>query len=66
MLGSTRLSKTLLAAGLIDRLHLVVDPLIVGEGDRLFTREDAAPARWDLADSEATPKGVVLLTYNAP
>ncbi|MEV4623182.1 dihydrofolate reductase family protein [Asanoa sp. NPDC049573] len=34
--GSITLSRTLLAAGLVDRLSLLVHPIVLGSGERLF------------------------------
>ncbi|HEY2795598.1 MAG TPA: dihydrofolate reductase family protein [Micromonosporaceae bacterium] len=34
--GSTRLVRTLLTAGLVDEVNLMVHPIVVGKGERLF------------------------------
>jgi dihydrofolate reductase len=60
--GSARLAQTLLAAGLIDELRLVVAPIIVGHGRRLFP-EGGAPAGLRLISSETTPRGLALQIY---
>ena len=39
--GSTRLVRTMLRAGLVDELSLLVHPVVVGSGERLF--EDGGP-----------------------
>jgi dihydrofolate reductase len=53
--------KSLLAVGLLDELRLIVDPIVVGEGTRLF---DGAPAAsWSLAATTPHPTGAVSLTY---
>ena len=36
--GSARLAQSLAAAGLVDRYHLLVFPLVLGHGKRLFRR----------------------------
>jgi dihydrofolate reductase len=36
VIGSTRLARTLLAAGLVDELSLLLHPVVVGSGERLF------------------------------
>ena len=40
--GSPTLVRTLLRAGLIDELRLLVHPIVVGHGKRLFETEDQA------------------------
>ncbi len=60
--GSARLAQSLLAAGLIDELRLVVAPVVVGHGRRLFP-DGCAPAGLRLASSETTPGGLTLQSY---
>jgi dihydrofolate reductase len=60
--GSARLGQSLLAAGLIDELRLVVAPVVVGRGRRLFP-DGGAPAGLRLVGSETTPGGLALQTY---
>jgi dihydrofolate reductase len=60
--GSITLVRAMLADGLIDQLHLFVYPLTLGAGPRLFP-EDAAPAKFSFAATEAYENGVVYLSY---
>ena len=60
--GSARLVQSLLAAGVIDELRLVVAPVIVGHGRRLFP-DGGAPAGLRLVSSERTPGGLALQVY---
>jgi len=60
--GSGTLVRAMLADGLVDALHLFVYPLTRGAGPRLFP-EDAPPADFSLAASEAYANGVVYLAY---
>jgi dihydrofolate reductase len=60
--GSARLAQSLLAAGLIDELRLVVAPVIVGRGRRLLP-DGGAAAGLRLVRSETTPGGLALQTY---
>ncbi|HZJ03902.1 MAG TPA: dihydrofolate reductase family protein [Nocardioidaceae bacterium] len=60
--GSARLAQSLLAASLIDELRLVVAPVIVGHGRRLFP-DGGAPAGLRLASQETTPRGLALMVY---
>ena len=62
ILGSGRLVRALLAAGLVDELALSIHPLLLGLGQRLFP--DGGPASdFELADSRTTTTGVVMTTY---
>lgn len=60
--GSGTLVRALLADGLIDELHLLVYPLVLGGGARLFP-DGAARTRLTLAAHEAFENGVLHLTY---
>ena len=60
--GSTRLVRTMLRAGLVDELSLLVHPIVVGKGERLF-EEDAEPLPLTLLESEAFSTGVLHLHY---
>lgn len=60
--GSARLAGSLLAAGLVDEMRLVVAPVVLGHGRRLFP-EGGSAAGLRLADSTTTPGGLALLTY---
>jgi dihydrofolate reductase len=61
--GSARLVGALLAEGLVDELRLMVFPIVLGEGKRLFGTEAAGlPLR--LVDSRPVgDDGVLILTY---
>lgn len=60
--GSASLVRSLLREGLVDELKLMVHPLVVGKGKRLFEEEDDQ-IPLELADSRTFSKGVVYLTY---
>ncbi|MEU4820735.1 dihydrofolate reductase family protein [Actinomadura sp. NPDC023710] len=60
--GSASLVQSLHAAGLIDRYTLLIHPLTLGAGRRLF--EGPAPlTEFDLTGSVTTPKGVIIAHY---
>jgi dihydrofolate reductase len=60
--GSTLLIRTLAEHGLIDEYRLLVHPLVLGTGKRLFG--DGFPlSRLALVDSRALPSGVLIATY---
>jgi dihydrofolate reductase len=62
VMGSGVLVRSLLEAGLIDVLTLLIHPLVLGSGRRLF--DDIGPlANLKLTDSVASPSGVVIATY---
>jgi len=62
VLGSGRLVRSLLAAGLVDDLVLLIHPLVLGRGQRLFAGGEP-PSRWTLDQAQATPTGVVIARY---
>ncbi|RJT39226.1 dihydrofolate reductase [Mesorhizobium waimense] len=60
--GSGNLIQTLLANGLIDEIRLMIFPLVLGKGKRLFG-DDAMPAAFKLIKSQASTTGVIMATY---
>ena len=58
--GSARLAQTLLAAGLIDEVRLVVTPTVLGQGRRLFPAEGPAVGM-RVTHSSTTPGGLTIL-----
>ena len=60
--GSAALVRSLLDVGLVDELRLLVHPLVVGAGARLF-ENGTPPVSLELAAAEAFSSGVVDLTY---
>lgn len=60
--GSARLGQSLLAAGLVDELRLVIAPVVVGSGRRLFP-DGGAPAGLKLTSHKVTPAGLAIHTY---
>lgn len=61
MSGSATLARWLLANGLLDELNLLVHPIAVGHGQRLF--EDTPTHPLTLVRSEVFGSGVLDLTY---
>ncbi|MEN3538859.1 dihydrofolate reductase family protein [Microbispora sp. ZYX-F-249] len=59
--GSTNLVRSLMRHGLLDELRLLVHPIVVGKGQRLF--EEGLEIPMKLASSEAFPTGVLSLAY---
>lgn len=60
--GSSDLIQSLLAADLVDRLTLMIFPVLLGGGKRLFG-DGAAPAGLKLIHSVTTGAGVVIAVY---
>jgi dihydrofolate reductase len=60
--GSTELIQTLLESDLIDEFRLLVFPLVLGRGKRLFGA-GTIPAAFRLAASETSPNGVLIARY---
>jgi dihydrofolate reductase len=59
--GSVSVVRQLLAAGLLDELHLFVHPIAVRSGARLFDEGEIIPLR--LLSSQAFKTGVLYLVY---
>jgi dihydrofolate reductase len=60
--GSRQLAQTLIEHDLIDELHLMIFPVVLGTGKRLFGEtSDKKPLQ--LVDSKTVGEGVTILTY---
>ena len=62
VIGSGELVQTLIRHGLVDEYRLMVHPLVLGKGKRLF-RDLETPSRLRLVESKPTSTGVMLLTF---
>ena len=60
--GSSQLLQTLLKHDLVDRFQLLIYPLVLGKGKRLFG-DGTIPTALTLLDSKTSPSGVTILTY---
>jgi dihydrofolate reductase len=60
--GSGTLVRTLLRDGLLDELHLLVHPIVVGSGKRLFD-DTSGKVPLKLVESKTLSTGVLALTY---
>ncbi|MFD8008968.1 dihydrofolate reductase family protein [Streptomyces sp. NPDC058955] len=58
MHGSATLNRALSDAGLIDRYHLLVFPLLLGAGKRLFSTTDKDAQKLQLVEHEAYANGI--------
>lgn len=61
--GSITLVQWLLRAGLLDELAVMVHPLVVGSGRRLF--DGVEPVALTLHETRSYPSGVVSVTYRS-
>ena len=62
--GSGALARSLMPHGLIDAYRLVIFPVVLGRGQRLFA-DGTPPATMRLVDTRSTGSGVVIHTYEA-
>jgi dihydrofolate reductase len=62
VLGSGELVRSLMPHGLVDEYVLLIHPLVLGSGSRLFP-DDGPPATLSLVASVTTTTGVVIATY---
>jgi dihydrofolate reductase len=63
LVGSATLLQSLLREGLLDELKLLVCPIVVGHGKRLF-EDGGAPVPLKLVDTQTFSTGVQWLTYH--
>ncbi|MEU4999671.1 dihydrofolate reductase family protein [Streptomyces sp. NPDC021622] len=64
MHGSATLNRNLSDAGLIDRYHLLVFPLLLGAGKRLFSSTDKDTQKLKLVEHEAYANGIQLNVFD--
>lgn len=62
LMGSSELAQTLIGHDLVDEYRLMVHPVVLGGGKRLF-REDAPMRSLELVDTITTASGLATLTY---
>jgi dihydrofolate reductase len=63
VMGSGVLVQALMRRALVDRFVLLIHPLVLGSGRRLFP-DGGVPAELQLIDATATPSGVIVVTYS--
>lgn len=61
--GSSDLGQTLMRLNLIDEFALMIHPLVLGSGKRLF-KENSPRLNLEVVKSKTTKNGVLALTYN--
>ncbi|MEV4317065.1 dihydrofolate reductase family protein [Actinocrispum sp. NPDC049592] len=62
--GSANLNQNLSDAGLIDRYHLLVFPVLLGAGKRLFSATDKDRQNLKVIESESYSNGIQKLVYD--
>lgn len=62
VLGSGRLLETLILNDLVDQYTLLIHPLVLGQGQRMFT--EGHHAALSLVDVKPTTTGVLIATYS--
>jgi dihydrofolate reductase len=62
VIGSTKLVQTLIEHDLVDEFRVMIDPVVVGGGKRIF-RDDGALRPLRLVDSQVTTTGAIIATY---
>ena len=60
--GSAALVRDLIAAGLVDELRLMIEPIVLGGGKRIFP-EDGQSVGLELVSAKTTATGVQMCTY---
>jgi dihydrofolate reductase len=64
VMGSAELLQSLMKAGLVDEFRLLIHPLTLGSGIKLF-REGGPELKLNLAEVKPNTKGVVIAIYRA-
>jgi dihydrofolate reductase len=62
--GSATLARNLTDAGLLDRYHLLVFPVLLGAGKRMFSDTDKDKQMLTLVESESYRNGIQKLVYD--
>jgi dihydrofolate reductase len=62
VMGSANMLQTLFKADLVDALELMIIPVTLGQGKRLF-QDGTIPASFKVTSSQVAPKGIVCVTY---
>jgi dihydrofolate reductase len=60
--GGPTVARDFIAAGLVDHIHLVLSPIVLGRGVRLWDGLEALEEDYDI-EAVSTPSGVTHLTF---
>jgi dihydrofolate reductase len=61
--GSPSLVRSLIAAGLLDELTLMVSPVVAGGGRKRLFPDDAEQTKFELVQTQPTSSGALIVTY---
>ena len=62
VMGSADLLQTLFKNDLVDAMELMIIPVTLGQGKRLF-QNGTIPAAFKVTSSQVAPKGIICVTY---
>jgi dihydrofolate reductase len=62
VMGSARLARTLIAEGLVDEYNLMIEPILLGGGKRLFP-DDGEARPMELVSTTTAGTGVLICKY---
>jgi dihydrofolate reductase len=62
VMGSADMLQTLFKADLVDALELMIIPVTLGQGKRLF-QDGTIPASFKLTSGQVAPKGILIASY---
>ena len=62
VMGSADLLQTLFKNDLVDAMELMIIPVTLGQGKRLF-QDGTIPAAFKVTSSQVAPKGIICVTY---
>ena len=62
VMGSADMLQTLFKADLVDGLELMIIPITLGQGKRLF-QDGTIPASFKVTSGQVAPKGIIIATY---
>ena len=62
VMGSPTLTRALIGAGLVDELNLMIEPVVLGGGKRIFS-DDGVGRALELVESKVATTGVLICSY---
>ena len=62
VMGSADMLQTLFKEDLVDALEIMIIPITLGEGKRLF-QDGTIPASFKVTSGQVAPKGIIIATY---